>query len=149
MYMSWDSARAQAEAFGNIIMAAAVTGGAVGASVAMLKGQSNALAVSTAAVSANFAMFACAFLGINSSLVLARGGEDDVGNWALAGASTGGFFTYGVVPQKVIRGTFAFGAAAAAAKLSVDSFGGLVEAAKEQRLRDRSQAETPTRRPQA
>ena len=31
--------RARAEAFGNIIMAAAVTGGAVGASVAMLKGQ--------------------------------------------------------------------------------------------------------------
>ena len=143
----WDGARAQAEAFGNVVMAAALTGGAVGATAAMLKGQPNALAVSTAAVSANFAMFACAFLGINSSLVFARGGEDDAGNWALAGATTGGFFTYGVVPQKVIRGSVAFGAAAAAAKLGIDSFGGLVEAAKEQRLRD-GQADAQPRRPQ-
>ena len=144
---SWDGARAQAEAFGNVVMAAALTGGAVGATAAMLKGQPNALAVSTAAVSANFAMFACAFLGINSSLVFARGGEDDAGNWALAGATTGGFFTYGVVPQKVIRGSVVFGAAAAAAKLGIDSFGGLVEAAKEQRLRD-GQADAQPRRPQ-
>ena len=128
----WSQLRAGVDNVGSCILAAGAAGGAVGATSAALQGTS--IPVSIAAVSVNFAMFACAFLGINGALVAARGGEDDYQNWALAGGATGGFFTYGVIPHKTVRGTLVFGAAAAGAKVGLDYFGQLMDFAREQRL---------------